>query len=87
MCHLKRSNPSCRCSSAEEMRLPEQHNSKNCLNEFRCHIELFQFRTFTRLKQIQHLIQTGQVDQELFLVLRIRIFEPRVREKADCSDL
>ena len=28
--------------------------------------QLFQFRTFTRLKQIQHLIQTGQVDQELF---------------------
>ena len=28
--------------------------------------QLFQFRTFTRLKQIQHLIQTGQVNQELF---------------------
>ena len=28
--------------------------------------ELFQFRTFTRLKQIQHLIQTGQIDQDFF---------------------
>jgi hypothetical protein len=28
--------------------------------------EEFEFRGFTRLKQVKHLIQTGQIDQDFF---------------------
>jgi hypothetical protein len=28
--------------------------------------ETFEFRAFTRLKQLEHLIQTGQIDEQFF---------------------
>ena len=28
--------------------------------------EIFDFRAYTRLKQLQHLLRTGQIDQQFF---------------------
>jgi hypothetical protein len=28
--------------------------------------EVFNFRAYTRLKQLQHLLRTGQIDQEFY---------------------
>ena len=42
------------------------HQFKELFERIQMPAEVFEFRAFTRLKQIEHLISTGQVDQGLF---------------------
>jgi nucleoside-diphosphate-sugar epimerase len=42
------------------------HQFRELFARIQMPVDVFEFRAFTRLKQIEHLINTGQVDQSLF---------------------
>ena len=60
---IHRELPGFRCGSARAMAHGSCASSSSGSS---CHKETYQFRAFTRLKQLQYLQSTGQIDAEFY---------------------